>query len=214
MTSKPPSLRRVKSLKARDSGFSEAPIKASLGINCKTKRIKIWQNTMGGIMKVEVLVTISYPMIRHYFFNALENPQTLNLFGRVLESLFWRVFFLVACSILLLFVWYSVYLLIKKHSLTSRRKNLTLSELKNSFLLSYEKRKGSFSKSRYLILWAVLQLLSWSFVRFYLWCNVSRTRNPKYKWTFCYQYAFRKVGIFLFVDLYDRPLFYYVFLWE
>ena len=120
----------------------------------------------GGIMKVEVLVTISYLMIQHYFFNALENPQTLSLFGRVLESLFWRAFSLVACSILLLFVWYSVYLLIKKHSLTSRRKNLTLSELKNLFLLSYEKRKGSLSKSRYLILWAVLQLLSWSFVRF------------------------------------------------
>lgn len=105
-------------------------------------------------------------MIQHYFFNALENPQTLSLLGRALESLYWRAFFLVACSILLLFVWYSVYLLIKKHSLASRRKNLTLSELKNSFLLSYEKRKGSLSKSRYLILWAVLQLLSWSFVRF------------------------------------------------
>ena len=121
---------------------------------------------MGGIMKVEVLVTISYLMIQHYFFNALKNPQTLSLFGRVLESLYWRAFFFVACSILLLFVWYSVYLLIKKHFLASRRKNLTLSELKNSFLLSYEKRKGSFSKSRYLILWAVLQLLSWNFVGF------------------------------------------------
>ena len=88
-------------------------------------------------MKVEVLVTISYLMIQHYFFNALKNPQTLSLFGRVLESLYWRAFF---------------YLLIKKHFLASRRKNLTLSELKNSFLLSYEKRKGSFSKSRYLIL--------------------------------------------------------------
>lgn len=55
-------------------------------------------------MKVEVLVTISYLMIQHYFFNALENPQTLSLFGRALESLFWRAFPLVACSILLLFV--------------------------------------------------------------------------------------------------------------
>lgn len=48
MTSKPPSFRRVKSLNARDSGFSEAPIKARVGINSKKKRVKIWQNTMGG----------------------------------------------------------------------------------------------------------------------------------------------------------------------
>ena len=58
----------------------------------------------GGIMVVEVLVTISYLMIQHYSFNALENPQTLSLFGKALESLFWRAFSLVACSILFLFV--------------------------------------------------------------------------------------------------------------
>ena len=55
-------------------------------------------------MKVEVLVTISYLMIHHYFFNALKNPQTLSLFGRALESLYWRAFFFVVCSIFLLFV--------------------------------------------------------------------------------------------------------------
>ena len=37
MTSKPPFLKRVKSLNARDSGFSEAPIKARVGINCKKR---------------------------------------------------------------------------------------------------------------------------------------------------------------------------------
>lgn len=55
-------------------------------------------------MKAEVLVTISYLMVQHYFFNALKNTQTLSLFGRVLESLYWRAFSLVVCSILLLFV--------------------------------------------------------------------------------------------------------------
>lgn len=41
MTSKPPFLKRVKSLNARDSGFSEAPIRARLDINSKKKRVKI-----------------------------------------------------------------------------------------------------------------------------------------------------------------------------
>ena len=59
---------------------------------------------MGGIMKVEVLVTISYLMIQHYFFNALKNPQTLSLFGRALESLYWRAFFPRGMRYPLLFV--------------------------------------------------------------------------------------------------------------
>ena len=37
ITSKPPFLKRVKSLNARDSGFSEAPIKVRVGINCKKR---------------------------------------------------------------------------------------------------------------------------------------------------------------------------------
>ncbi len=106
-----------------------------------------------------------FPIMQYYFLKALENPHALKVFGTALQSLYWRGFFLVVGIILLLFIWYSAYILIKK-SYTTKKQKLTFNEVKTSLLLTYEKGKGFLLQARYLVIWAVLQLLSWSFVSF------------------------------------------------
>lgn len=105
-------------------------------------------------------------MIQHYFLRAIENSQALSFFGVALQALYWRGFFLVVGIIFLLFAWYSTYLLFKKSTITPKKQKLTFNDVKISLLHAYEKGKGFLLQARYLVIWAGLQLLSWSFISF------------------------------------------------
>lgn len=105
-------------------------------------------------------------MIDNVLFRTLENPEALQLFGIGIQSLYWKSFFLVLGMILLLFAWYSVYILLKKTSSSTKKQKLAFNGVKTSLLCSYEKGKSFLFSSRYLLIWAFLQLLSWNFVKF------------------------------------------------
>lgn len=107
-----------------------------------------------------------FPIMQYYFLKALENPHALKVFGTALQSLYWKSFFLVLGIILLLFAWYSAYMLIKKISFPAKKQKLSLNEVKSSLFLSYEKSKNFFFQARYLLIWATLQLLSWKLASF------------------------------------------------